>query len=96
MIEQRTPHQCAIATIAMATGIDYDLVLKTGIESGTFVEGEGCRHEGELLEALGLSKRYENGFAVGDFVYRHREWAYRQNIFVNWLGVAELSSRFRV
>lgn len=69
---QRTPYQCAIATIAMATGRDYDEVLRVGIETKAFVEGKGCCHEARILEALGFSNRFERGHAVGDFVCRRR------------------------
>jgi hypothetical protein len=67
-LTQRTGNQCAIATIAMATGREYDEVLATGLETKAFKEGVGCNSEKKILRALGLSDDRESG----DFVEMHR------------------------
>jgi hypothetical protein len=72
LIYQRTPHQCAIATITMATGREYDEVLEAALASGTYEEGQGCRSYATVLKALGYSDKFENGEPVGDFASRHR------------------------
>jgi hypothetical protein len=81
LIRQRTPHQCAIATVAMATGWDYDEVLDAGLSSGGFTEDEGCRHYSKMLEALGYSYRFVNGEPVGDFVVLSRAYAISAEFF---------------
>lgn len=72
LVTQRTPNDCVIATIAMATGRPYDEVLRVGIECGAYVEGKGTRGDSKILEALGLSHEFENGRPVGDIVCKHR------------------------
>jgi hypothetical protein len=72
LLVQRTPHQCAIATLAMATGRDYAEVLAAGLKCGGFVEGEGTRHEQRILVELGFDYSFEDGFPIGDFVCWHR------------------------
>lgn len=72
LIYQRTASQCAIATIAMATGRDYDEVLAAGMKSGAFSEDQGCRSLAEVLQELGYDYSFSNGHPVGDFVSRYR------------------------
>lgn len=67
LIVQRTPTQCVIATIAMATGRPYDEVLAAALASNEFDEALGCKSEAKVLEHLGYSNRFEDGFPVGDF-----------------------------
>lgn len=78
---QRTPHQCAIATISTATGKDYDHVLRAALDTGEYVEGKGCRSEGRILKALGYSDDFEQGQPVGDFVCRRRPYEISAEFF---------------
>lgn len=81
LIYQRTPHQCTIATVSMATGRDYDEVLRIGLEDGCYVEGEGCRATSLLLEALGYNNEFQFGECVGDFISLRRDFAHSAESF---------------
>jgi len=61
LVRQRTPHQCMIACIVMATHKPYRQVLTVGIETGGYVEGRGCLSEQKILTALGLRFEFERG-----------------------------------
>lgn len=74
LVVQRTGHDCAICTIAMALGMTYDQVMAAGLESKAFDPESGTRGASRILEALGLSNRFDRGNPVGDFVSRRRSF----------------------
>jgi hypothetical protein len=55
-IVQRTDHDCAICTIAMALGKSYDEVMTAGIETKGFDPERGCFAEYKIIEAFGLKQ----------------------------------------
>lgn len=67
IIQQRTPHDCAVAAMAMLTGKTWE---ETHAIIGHLVdyEGErrGMRDEQQALKLLGFDYRFENGRPVGD------------------------------
>lgn len=73
LIRQRTPHDCAIACMAMLTGRSWE---DTSALVGHLVdyEGErrGMRREDEALKLLGFDDRWENGEPVGSVSHLHR------------------------
>ncbi len=99
LIRQRTRHDCAICTIAMALDRAYDEVHAAGVESKGFDPEVGTRSEQGILKHLGLSSTYENGRAVGDFIdtrkgyetsteaFRDRAWGRRAILTVPSLNI---------
>lgn len=99
LIRQRTGHDCAICTIAMALCRSYDEVHAAGLESKGFDPEVGTRSEQAILKVLGLSTAYENGRPVGDFVdsrkgyetstesFRDRAWGRRAILTVPSLNI---------
>ncbi len=71
---QRSPSQCTIATIVMATGCEYEHVLQVALDTEAFQEGVGCRDEARILNALGFSDEWKDGQNIGSFSRRHRDW----------------------
>lgn len=54
MIKQRLPTDCAICTIAMALGKQYDEVMAAAVARGAFDPAEGVRREYHIIEQFGL------------------------------------------
>lgn len=70
MVKQRADDDCAVCSIAMATGLPYEEVLeKIG---DAYKPGEGMYHPSIALERLGFKYTFENGIPVGDIVCKHR------------------------
>lgn len=73
LIQQRTPHDCALACMAMLTGKTWE---ETNAIVGHLVDYEGDRRgmkdEQEALELLGFTNDYEAGECIGTFVHAHR------------------------
>lgn len=65
MIKQRTRHDCAICTIAMALGRTYEEVMTAALAAEAFDPAEGCRSEYRIIEAFGLKQ-------MADFRILHR------------------------
>lgn len=84
LIAQRTPHDCMICCIAMATGMRYETVMLAGLDTKAFDPASGCRNEQKLLEELGFSNKYDNGESVGDFMSIHRDWSYTPEFFLRF------------
>lgn len=59
LIKQRIPTDCAICTIAMATGRPYEEVMSTALKSDAWHPDKGMRAEYKVLEELGF-KQMEN------------------------------------
>jgi hypothetical protein len=81
LIEQRTEVDCAICCIAMATGRPYEQVHAAGVETGAFDPDRGCRSEGPILRALGLTGQTEVGDPSGDFMTRRCPYAVPAEFF---------------
>lgn len=75
LIKQRTPHDCAVACMAMLQGWTWEC---TNEVVGHLVEYEkhprGMRHEQEAIRLLGYESKYDNGHAVGDVIFTHRPY----------------------
>jgi hypothetical protein len=56
MIRQRTRHDCAICTIAMALNKPYDDVMAAALEARAFKPDEGTRAEYRIIEQFGLKQ----------------------------------------
>jgi hypothetical protein len=66
-IRQRSPHDCGICAIAMATGRSYEDVL--AVAGDNYRPDSGIHNEWELLERLGLVQGGHDGTPEGDFVH---------------------------
>jgi hypothetical protein len=76
LVRQRTNDQCAIASIVMATGLDYDYVLNVATIARSYIQGT---HTASLLNELNVGFRavYDHGQRFGisvwrDFLYGRR------------------------
>ncbi len=56
MIKQRMPTDCAICTIAMATGRPYEDVMTAALQSEAWHPDKGMRAEYRVLEQLGFQQ----------------------------------------
>ena len=65
LIRQRTTHDCAICTIAMALGKVYEDVMAVGLEGKWFDPEGGTRSEYAIIESFGLKQ-------MRDFRVMHR------------------------
>ena len=73
LIKQRTPSDCMICCIAMATTISYETIMAAALEVKAFEEGVGTKDKQEVLKALGFT--WKNGPDMGeDFVARYKPW----------------------
>jgi len=79
LIQQRTPHDCAICCMAMLTGRTYEDVMT--IAGSDFDPERGMRNEHAMLDRLGFKYTFENGHAVGDMVAMHRAYALSPDFF---------------
>jgi hypothetical protein len=79
LVQQRTPHDCAICCMAMLTGRAYEDVLAT--VGDAFDPEKGMGHEGQALERLGFDHTFANGVPVGDFTCCHRGYAVSPEFF---------------
>lgn len=81
LIRQRTTYDCAVCTIAMATGFSYEVVHYAGVLSGGFDPDKGCRSEQAVLEKLGVSpdtfKCYYREWCISPEFYREMTWGRR-------------------
>lgn len=94
LIQQRTPHDCALACMAMLTGKTWE---ETNAIIGHLVEYEGERRgmkdKQEALELLGFSNDYENGENVGTYSAMRRPYCISPEFFrsITWGRRALLS-----
>lgn len=63
LITQPTPHSCAIACLAMATGSTLEEVFEAA--GDLYIEGDGLYRSYQVLEKLGYRSEYKNGEVVG-------------------------------
>ena len=85
LIQQRTPYDCSIASLAMAMGRTYEDVLET--VGDLFHPVQGMRAVGSALKLLGLKQDYDNGLPTDecDFVSLHRDWCIHPALFRTWI-----------
>lgn len=78
LIRQKTNDQCAIASIAMATGLDYDYVLNMGILTRNYTEGNGT-HTASLVSSLGISYKsiYDHSRRTSNSFWEEVLWGRR-------------------
>ena len=92
MIYQRTPHDCAICTIAMATDRSYENVHAVAELYGDFHPDVGCKSEWRVLEELGYVQmetfRIMNRGVLAPEFFLHFSWKRRAILAVPSLNVA--------
>lgn len=81
LVRQRTRHDCAICTIAMATGKAYDDVMAAALKVDAFDAEKGMHAEYRVLEQFGLKQMAEfrilhRGVLAPEF-FLHFSWARR-------------------
>lgn len=78
LIRQRTNDQCAIAAIAMATGLDYDYVLNMGLLTGNYTNGNGT-HTASLLNSLSVPYKsiYDHSKRISNTHWAEMLWGRR-------------------
>jgi hypothetical protein len=79
LIKQRTPTDCGVCSLAMATGRTYEDVL--GAVGDCYDAARGMRYMGSALERLGFSYAFQNGEPVGDIVVMQREWSLSPKLY---------------
>lgn len=91
LIRQRTPHDCAICTIAMALGRPYEEVMDAALKADVFDPEKGCRAEYAIIERFGLEQMREfrsmhRGVLAPDY-FLHFSWARRSILSVPSLNI---------
>lgn len=77
LIPQRTRHDCAICTVAMALGKTYEEVMDVGLRGKWFDPEQGCRSEYAIIEAFGLKQ-------MQDFRVMHRPECISPEFFLHF------------
>lgn len=84
LIQQRTPHDCALACMAMLSGKTWEAANEI---IGDLIEYEGdrrgMRDEHEALRRLGFDGRLENGRPAGNVRVMHRGFYISPEFFLS-------------
>lgn len=91
LIRQRTPHDCAICTIAMALGRPYEEVMDTALKAKVFDPEKGCYSEYSIIERFGFEQMRDfrimhRGVLAPDY-FLHFSWARRSIMAVPSLNI---------
>ncbi len=79
LVKQRTPHDCAVACMAMLTGRTYDSVMAA--IGDAFDPEKGMAREETALKRLGFDNSYASGEPAGNFVCLRRDWCISTKFF---------------
>lgn len=93
LIQQRTRHDCAICTIAMALDRPYDEVMAAALKVKAFDPVKGMRAEYRVLEEFGLEQMVDfrlmhRGVLAPEF-FLHFAWARRAILVVPSLNTPD-------
>lgn len=66
LIKQRGPSDCGIASLAMFTGLPYEVCYQAGIDTGQFHPKKGTSHACYILRHLGFKQDALRGSAEND------------------------------
>jgi hypothetical protein len=71
LINQKTNDQCVIASVAMATGLDYDYVLNVASISGAYTSSSGT-HASSILNHLDVCYKnvYDHNHRISNSFWR--------------------------
>jgi|SRR5579872_1376947 len=91
LIRQRVATDCAICTIAMAIGRDYDEVMAAGLKSQAYDPEKGTRAEYQIIEAFGFEQmvdfRILHRGPLAPEYFRHFSWGRRAILAVPSLNI---------